>query len=64
MDTTPSQQHSMARLCQIGDEHLASKRFPDALEWFGVAACRNPFEPAGYRQLVGRAVAENVASGY
>jgi len=51
MDTTPSQQHSMVRLCRIGDEHLASKRFQDALEWFGVAASRNPFEPAALTGL-------------
>lgn len=51
MDTTPSQQHSMASLCRIGEEHLAGKRFPDALEWFGVAACRNPFEPAAVTGL-------------
>lgn len=51
METTPLQQHSMASLCRIGDEHLASKGFQDALEWFGLAANRNPFEPAAVTGL-------------
>lgn len=51
METTPLQQHSMASLCRIGDEHLAGKGFQAALEWFGLAANRNPFEPAALTGL-------------